>query len=286
MTARITYNPDMFTIPDGYKLLQPRSGLQLLVRDEMMPLVGPGGLDRFPDPPPGGRGTTSRKAVDNGPPLRIKTYRRGGLAGRFRSDAYRGLARPLAEIRACIAARNAGVKVPPIECLWMDKAGPHRYRLASATREIPGAENAFHTLGRTAAGSGERCRFIEEAARAVKLLHDTGIEHPDLNLGNILLSRETGRVHLIDFDRARATGRPLPDGLRHRALARIHRSLVKLSLPGPPPLAEGDEERFLDTYWPAGGGRRAALRRRCRRELKLHRLWWRLSLPGKSKTKW
>lgn len=274
----------MFTIPHGYTLLEPQGGLRLLVREGIVPLVGPLGLDRFPQPPPGGRGTTSRIETAEGPPLRVKTYRRGGLAGRFRDDAYRGVDRPLAEVRVCLAAREAGVAVPPIECLWFEHAGPNRFRLASATREVPGALDAFRTLGLTAPGSPERMRFIAETARAVRRLHDAGIDHPDLNLGNILCSRETGRVHLIDFDRARETGRPLPDSARHRALARIHRSLVKLSFPGPVPLADGEKARFLAVYWPEREGGHEDLRRRCRREVARHRLWWRLVPPAKPGT--
>jgi len=209
----------------------------------------------------------------------VKVYRRGGLAGRFRGDTYRSVARPLAEMRVCLAAREAGLNVPLIQCLWIQQVGPLRFRLAAATREIPDAADLFRALGETGQGSPERRRLIEGTAWAVRLLHTTGIHHPDLNLGNILAAGPDRRIHLIDFDRARVTGGPLPEKQRHRALARIYRSLAKLSRPGPVPLTSEEEEIFLAGYWPDREGPHDALRRRCRRELKRHRLWWRLLPP-------
>ncbi|MDZ7828823.1 MAG: lipopolysaccharide kinase InaA family protein [Halofilum sp. (in: g-proteobacteria)] len=72
-------------------------------------------------------------------------------------------------------------------------------------------------------------------------MHAAGVDHADLNAHNILLIDE-GAVYLIDFDRGRL--RPAPGEWQARNLARLRRSLDKLS---------GDERGlyFEETDWEA-----------------------------------
>ncbi len=247
------------------------------------------GLTRFPERPgsaeggpgpAGGRGAVWRAELGDGRQLVIKHYRRGGLLGRIRGRSYAGASRPLEEIRVCAAAHAAGLGVPPIQCLWIERAGAFNHKLAAATVEIPGARDLFQALG-GCRDTGERRQLLTATARSVRKLHDTGIHHPDLNLGNILVggSGDNPEIHFIDFDRARLRNHPLGSGERNGALARMYRSLVKLSRPERSPLTADEKELFLADYWGERTGLQAALRRRCRRELALHRLWWRLNPP-------
>lgn len=279
----------MLSIPTGYTLLEPVPGLQLLVRHDLEPLVQRLGLTRFPerprtaegDPgPAGGRGSVWRMELGDGRQLVIKHYRRGGLLGRIRGRSYAGASRPLEEMRVCAAAHAAGLDVPLIQCLWIERAGPFNHRLAAATVEIPGTRDLFQALD-GCRDTGERRQLLTTTAGAVRKLHDTGIHHPDLNLGNILVAGGNGSsvIHFIDFDRARLRSRPLGSGERNVALARMYRSLVKLSRPERAPLTADEKELFLSGYWGKNTGSHNALRRRCRRELALHRLWWRFNPP-------
>lgn len=283
----------MISIPPGYTLLEQRAGLRLLVRQSLERLVELHGLTGFPVPPgstvdgPGpaaGRAAVWQAEIGDDVPLVVKIYRRGGLLGRIRGDSYFGVSRPLEEIGVCLAAVSAGLRVPPIECLWIQRAGAFRYRLAAATRKIPGARDLFRALGDCVDQPETRRQLLAATAGAIRTLHDAGIHHPDLNLGNILVSEGSDnapQIHLIDFDRARHTGRPLAKGKRHGTLARMYRSLAKLSRPHRHPLSEDEKTLFLARYFGDQDGEHAAVRLRCRRELALHRMWWRLKPPPK-----
>jgi len=278
----------MFSIPPGYTLLEPRAGLKLVVRHGLEPLVERCGLTGFPAPPgaavqgpvpAAGRAAVWQVEIGDGAPLVVKIYRRGGLFGRIRGNRYFGGSRPLEEIRVCLAAQTAGLRVPAIQCLWIQQAGAFRCRLAAATRMVPGARDLFRALVEGTDSPKKRLRLLAATAVEIRTLHDAGIHHPDLNLGNILVARDAGNgpeIHLIDFDRARLCERPLAPGKRHGALARMYRSLVKLSHPQRHPLSADEKALFLTRYWGNQDGEHAASRRRCRRELGLHRLWWRL----------
>ena len=132
--------------------------------------------------------------------------------------------------------------------------------------------DASHVRDLLAKGDG-----ADAVAAEVRKLHDAGIHHPDLNLGNILAAGS--QIHLIGYDRARQLGRPLTRGERYGAQSRMYRSLAKLSLPREPALSPEDKNHFLAAYWPDEIGPHTALRRRCRRELALHRIWWRFNPP-------
>src|SRR5262249_5119531 len=63
---------------------------------------------------------------------------------------------------------------------------------------------------------------------ALAKLHAAGVEHPDLNLNNILIEPDEGKITLIDFDRARRrrTSNPL-----QAACNRLQRSATRLVRP-------------------------------------------------------
>ena len=280
----------MSDIPQGYIRLRPTPGLTLVLRENLEDAVNSQGLDSFPEPgraavagiPASGRAPVRRVTVDHGPPLILKHYRRGGLLGRLRGDRYGSNSRAWSELRVCAEAARAGLPVPPIEIFWIQRMGAFSYRFAAATREIAGAEDLFRALHRLAGDEPARRRLLGRVAAVIRAMHDAGIDHPDLNLGNILLARGEGwgGVHLIDFDKATRQDGPLAADDRHHALNRLYRSLVKLSLPGEPAISAEEKSHFISTYFGDDTDRSAALRRQCSRSLTFHRLWWRISPPG------
>jgi tRNA A-37 threonylcarbamoyl transferase component Bud32 len=71
--------------------------------------------------------------------------------------------------------------------------------------------------------------IVSGVAGVIRRMHDRGLHHRDLNVGNILLSRAGAdlAVHVIDLDRARLGG-SVSRGERRRALRRLKRSLAKV----------------------------------------------------------
>jgi hypothetical protein len=118
---------------------------------------------------------------------------------------------------------------------------------------------------------------LAAAARLIRRAHDAGLLHPDLNARNILLCPD-GSAMVLDLDRAELLDElSLSD--RFAALARLYRSLHKLGL-APDPVSDADWAIFYDAY--AGDdplllGHTDAFLARCRRHLRRHQLWWRVT---------
>ena len=107
-------------------------------------------------------------------------------------------------------------------------------------------------------------------------MHDEGVEHLDLNLGNLLLRRgDVPQAFVVDLDRARLHDRPLEFALRQRGLRRLERSYVKLCGDGPGSVEHRDwiYTRY-GTNDPAMTSRLQRGRRVGRAWIALHRLGW------------
>jgi serine/threonine protein kinase len=108
-------------------------------------------------------------------------------------------------------------------------------------------------------------------------MHDRGVLHPDLNLGNILLGPAPREISVIDFDRAKFASGPLPFAPRQAALRRLERSCAKLT-GSSGPWGPGSEDFWYTAY----SGDDAELLHRFTRgrplgrlSLTVHRLGWR-----------
>jgi hypothetical protein len=112
---------------------------------------------------------------------------------------------------------------------------------------------------------------VAAAVAAIRAMHDRGVDHRDLNLGNVLVGAD-GAALVIDLDRARLHPGPLAFGPRARALSRLERSSVKLL--GPAPRAAGRDLRRL--WYEAYAGADAALALRLDRARV--RSGWRIAL--------
>ncbi|MGB5302631.1 MAG: lipopolysaccharide kinase InaA family protein, partial [Gemmatimonadota bacterium] len=82
--------------------------------------------------------------------------------------------------------------------------------------------------------------------RAIRLLHEAGGVHADLNAHNILVSEDgEGPALVIDLDRVGLTAGPAPERRARANLLRLHRSCVKLGLHA----ALSDWDLLERAYW-------------------------------------
>ena len=172
---------------------------------------------------------------------RLKRFRRGGLTAPLWGDRYPGASRLVAALAASGEAARRGVPTPEAVALLVERDRGPLVRGYLATEEIGGAED----LAKRAVRGAVTRRDLEEAMRAVRRMHDRGVAHPDLNLGNLLLTA-TG-VYIVDLDRVTFGDGPVSERVRRRALRRIERSCAKLT--GSPGLfGPGSETLWYEAY--------------------------------------
>ena len=218
----------------------------LLAREALLEPVLAAGLD---DPStweslaaarPGGpgRGASGRLALPRSVRVVVKRMRRGGWAGPIWRDRFLGSARLLRNLSVPLEAMRRGVPTAAPAAMLIEEGPPGLRRAWLAVEEIEGAEDLLTRLsGPSGLSEGE----LRAALRAVKGMHDRGVEHRDLNLGNLLVrSGDAGlpEAFVVDLDRARLHGAALPVRKRRAALLRMERSYLKRF---------GDEGRLSDS---------------------------------------
>jgi 3-deoxy-D-manno-octulosonic acid kinase len=196
----------------------------------------------------GGRGATSRFETEQGGVV-LRRFRRGG-AMRWLGDVYFGLrSRPLREFAVLLRARRRGLPVPDPLAAVVERRALVVYRGRLLMREIVGGVPILRWLEDEA---DARAMILSRLAGALRELHDAGLEHPDLNLQNVLVvSRSYGpRIMFVDLDRARLGASSLGATARRRALRRLRRSAAKLD-PGGRLLSPTALDRVEALYWRA-----------------------------------
>jgi tRNA A-37 threonylcarbamoyl transferase component Bud32 len=222
-------------VPDAYVVHRVADAWLVLDRkrvDALVPLRLGDPRERealFARAPRRGRGAAPSVPLQGGGSVVLRRYRHGGLTGAVAGALFLGPRRALAELRVNARAEQAGAPVPHVLCL---AAWPVLGPLWSAligTAEEPNATSLLELLG-VAPPPRERALRARVTGAALRRLHDAGVEHRDLQLGNVLWSRtdDGDRVVVIDLDRARFRGPGrLDDAARARGLARLARSGVK-----------------------------------------------------------
>jgi 3-deoxy-D-manno-octulosonic acid kinase len=212
-------------------------------RETLRPLVV-GGEDGMPLG--GGRGATSRFDTEQGGVV-IRRFRRGG-AMRWLGDLYFGVRpRPLREFAVLLRARRRGLPVPDPLAAVVERTALVAYRGRLFMREIVGGAPILRWLDDAADGGAA---ILPRLAHALRELHDAGLDHPDLNLENVLVvSRPYGpRIVFVDLDRARLGTSSLGAAARRRALRRLRRSAAKLD-PAGRLLPASALDRIEALYW-------------------------------------
>jgi 3-deoxy-D-manno-octulosonic acid kinase len=197
------------------------------------------------DPVGGGRGGTLRVVTEQGAVI-VRRFRRGG-AVRWLGDRYFGFRpRPVREFFVLLRARRRGLPVPEPVAALVNRRGVG-YRGMLVMREIGDATPLSALVDR-----GVDFDLALGLADSLRELHEAGLDHPDLNLGNMLLrARSYGsRLAFVDLDRARLHVEPLGRRARTRNLRRFRRSALKLD-PGGRLLPPSELDRLEARYWSA-----------------------------------
>ncbi len=174
------------------------------------------------EPVPGGRGTTRRLRRD-GRSFLVKRESRGGLAGRLLPDLYLRRGPFRSEWEAARRAAEAGLAAPPAARAFVRRG--LLLAVFTLSEEIAGVRSLAEVVSR----EGPAPDLLRRCGRAVAALHRAGLVHGDLNAGNLLLLPD-GRVLFIDFRHSRLHRGLPPPFWRRRNLARLERSLRKISL--------------------------------------------------------
>lgn len=186
----------------------------------------PWNLVTEPHPGPGtGRGRRGIATLSTGERFFVKQALRGGFLARFNRERFFALQRFARELDVSRAAVDAGCPVVPTQAVALAPAAPG-WRAWSAAPFVDDAQDLARVLHAPADAQQARAA-VDRALAAVRAMHDGGLYHRDLNLGNILILQD-GSATIIDLDRARFFEGGVPEPLRRRARARFLRSWRKL----------------------------------------------------------
>jgi 3-deoxy-D-manno-octulosonic acid kinase len=223
---------DFLPLVDGRARALVRRGLE-----SSAPLLGLRGDPTSGDVVHGGRAGHPVVALPDGTRAVVRRYHRGGAVRHVNRATYFAGHRAFEELRATERARAAGVRVPEVLAAT-ERRRALGYEAWLATRWIDGAVEAAAWL--KAAEGANRSRGLREAGQQIGRMHAAGIDHPDLNLRNLLVvDRPDGDeesdvggtiVYLIDFDGARMRAGPLDTATRAKDLRRLARSARKLGI--------------------------------------------------------
>ena len=161
--------------------------------------------------------------------FRIRPYLRGGWIRHLNRDLFWGSKRPYQEFRISLQAYKSGIPTaePIAGVVRKSPMGLGLYRGYWVSREISNTKNLFHFLKSNPTFKKKR-ESLSQVALAVRKMHDIGIFHADLHLGNVLIQEDGDPlpIYLIDFDRARIQS-PLSEKDRKANLIRFYRSAYK-----------------------------------------------------------
>jgi hypothetical protein len=195
--------------PPGYDTLELR-GTHVVVRADAAGAVrsamASGTLYEWAARQPGaqpleGRGTAWAATLDGGGEIVVRHSRHGGAFAALTGDLFLMPTRAPRELDAAI--RLAALQVPTTEVIasavypvfgLLARADVATRRLEGA--DLPGAWRAAHTDAR-------RGELMDAVTTLLDRMSAAGVVHPDLNLKNIFITAEAGRIaaFVLDVDR-------------------------------------------------------------------------------------
>lgn len=240
------------TIPAGFDRVVPGPGLTMLVAHGM---DGAGLASQIltsaADAPVRHFGRAGLHAValaDGGDGL-VRSYRHGGLLRGLTRDRFISRPpRPFAELAVTATARERGVATAEVLAALVAQGPGPWYRGWLITRELKETDTLWETLRGGVAGD-EKEVLLRRVGRALRSMHDSGVDHADLNLRNILVRHPIPRpeIYIIDFDKARLYPGPVPAARAQRNLRRLLRSVDKLDR-GRARIRPMDWDALVDAY--------------------------------------
>jgi hypothetical protein len=259
----------------GRDLLYVRPGLIASLRD-----IGLAGsqqwsalLDRTGES--SGRGTIVRVQLPRGPRVVMKKLRRGGMTAVLWRDRFPGTDRLMANLTLPDRLAERGIATPAGVALLLRPTGLGLHEGWLMTEEVKDARDMKLILGAAPPPRGA----LAAAMALVHSMHDVGLHHPDLNLGNLLARPGRDRsweAFVIDLDRARLGSGPLGYRQRVRSIRRLERSYLK-QFGDEGPLGDDASRGWYMAYAgddPDLARRLEASRRAGRFWMRLHRLGW------------
>ncbi|VAW65294.1 hypothetical protein MNBD_GAMMA09-2911 [hydrothermal vent metagenome] len=160
----------------------------------------------------------------------LRCYQRGGLVARFNQQSYLGVrpehSRAFREWRLLEWMHGQGLPVPqPVAasvCRWPFNFSP-LYRARILIQRIADTQTLDYYLGQQPMDHA----LWRSIGGCIRVFHNQGIYHADLNANNILLDTQQ-RVYLIDFDKAEQRMLSAqPAQWKTANLQRLKRSLLK-----------------------------------------------------------
>jgi len=204
--------------PEGYSTVDPGTarGFALTGAEGWLSgvLAAGGTIHAWAAAHPDARGMTGRGEVyavpapvagpDGRDRWAVRHYRRGGLMAPLLGDRYLavGTTRPERETRATVLVRARGIPTPAVVAGVVYPDGVF-YRGDLVTELIPGAADLAEVLFAPYDGDTPRVDALRAAGALVRKLELAGVQHPDLNAKNLVLTVGPHGVdaHLLDLDR-------------------------------------------------------------------------------------
>ncbi|HBP23517.1 MAG TPA: hypothetical protein DEA08_37780 [Planctomycetes bacterium] len=240
----------MRPLPGGYERIE-HGGARVVLRSDLREALLAAGVSdpaeliaRQPASDKAGRAALARVELEGVGPVLVRALTRGGLFGKLVRRLSWDPERAESELSVSATAAQQGANVPTVlAAVTRSVAGGYLHGLVS--QELVGARDLVAVL-REEQGRA-RSRALAAAGEAIRLLHEAGVDHVDLNLKNVLIDRE-GRGVVIDLDRCRIGADPVSEDTRRRNLLRLYRSWVKLSVAEPASVAAWDPLRLARAY--------------------------------------
>jgi len=249
----------MFTLPQGYELIT-QGPASIAVQERYRDCLLSQGID---DPAKllrsaaaqssaCGRGAVPSLPISGFPSERMmaRQYLRGGLMRFINRDLYLDGERSFRELAITVDAARCGVPTVEVLAAVSIKALGPLHCCFLFSRQLTGCVDLPGYLsGLAAAGAckEEKRAVFERAAALVRLMHDRGFFHADLNMKNILVDTALPEnLYIIDWDKSHRFDR-LNDARRMSNAVRFCRSMIKLAGKG---LAVHDDDTrlFLRAY--------------------------------------
>ncbi len=195
----------------------------------------------------GGRGATLFIEHD-GQQWVLRHFYRGGAIRRVLQDQFLWLGeertRCFREWRLLDRLQSLGLPSPrPVAARYRRRGAVYTADLI--TVRIPGVESLSTRLRRSPTGADVGPEVWMAVGRCIRSFHWANVFHADLNAHNLQIDG-ANRIFLLDFDR----GRIRTDRSNWRAanLARLHRSLTKISQDGAAQFTSREWRWLLDGY--------------------------------------